>query len=124
MAGDLVGVAERYEEIGAWLDASESWAEAVRRTDDDRAGALARRALERLADHQEEPHTPLLGLVGERPSLTGREAEIAALVVAGSTRQEIAERLYVSVRTVDSHLQRVYRKLGVRGRDELVDVMG
>jgi DNA-binding CsgD family transcriptional regulator len=35
----------------------------------------------------------------------------------------IAERLFVSVRTVDNHLARVYTKLGVAGRAELADVL-
>ena len=120
----MAAVAADYEAVGAWLDAAESWAEAVRRSVDDRESAQARRGLERVALHHEAVTTPLLGPAGERPTLTGREAEVAAMVVGGASRQEIAEHLYVSVRTVDSHLQRVYRKLGVRGREELVEVLG
>jgi len=37
------------------------------------------------------------------------------------TSKEIAERLFVSVRTVDNHLQRAYMKLGVTGRSELAE---
>lgn len=121
---EVAAVAADYEALGAWLDAAESWAEAARRSVDDRGSAQARRGLERVALHHEAVTTPLLGPAGERPALTGREAEVAAMVVAGASRQEIAEHLYVSVRTVDSHLQRVYRKLGVRGREELVEVLG
>jgi DNA-binding CsgD family transcriptional regulator len=51
--------------------------------------------------------------------LTAREREIAALAAGGLTSREVAERLVVSVRTVDNHLQRVYRKLGVSRRGEL-----
>ena len=39
-------------------------------------------------------------------------------------RLNIAERLYLSVRTVDNHLQRSYTKLGVSGRSELSDALG
>jgi DNA-binding CsgD family transcriptional regulator len=35
----------------------------------------------------------------------------------------IAERLYVSVRTVDNHLGRIYTKLGVAGRSDLRDIL-
>ncbi len=41
----------------------------------------------------------------------------------GYTSPEIAERRYISVRTVDNHLRSVYRKLGVGGRAELSSVL-
>ena len=52
--------------------------------------------------------------------LTAREVEVATLVADGRTNREVAEELCVSVRTVEVHLGRVYRKLGVRSRAELV----
>jgi DNA-binding NarL/FixJ family response regulator len=42
----------------------------------------------------------------------------------GMTDKEIATALVVSVRTVESHLAAVYRKLGIRSRRELTDVLG
>jgi DNA-binding CsgD family transcriptional regulator len=51
--------------------------------------------------------------------LTAREREVALLAANGLTSKEIAARLYLSKRTVDTHLDRIYRKLGVAGRDEL-----
>ena len=56
-----------------------------------------------------------------RPSarLTAREREIAGLAAGGLSSRAIAERLTLSVRTVDSHLSRVFTKLGVRSRQEL-----
>jgi DNA-binding CsgD family transcriptional regulator len=50
--------------------------------------------------------------------LTGREAEIMAGIARGKTDKAIAEDLYVSPLTVKTHLQRVYRKLGVKSRAE------
>jgi DNA-binding CsgD family transcriptional regulator len=41
------------------------------------------------------------------------------MAAAGKTSRQIAEALFVSVRTVDNHLGRVYRKLEVKGRAEL-----
>ncbi len=41
------------------------------------------------------------------------------MTVAGMRRRDIAEKLVISPRTVDSHLQRIYRKLGVNDRDGL-----
>jgi pimeloyl-ACP methyl ester carboxylesterase/DNA-binding CsgD family transcriptional regulator len=47
--------------------------------------------------------------------LTGREREVLALVAAGHDNREIADRLVLSVRTVERHLQNAYTKHGVRG---------
>ncbi|MFE9631910.1 LuxR C-terminal-related transcriptional regulator [Streptomyces sp. NPDC006463] len=52
-------------------------------------------------------------------ALTLREREVAALVAAGLSNQEVADRLYVSVRTVENHLHRTYGKLGITARSEL-----
>jgi DNA-binding NarL/FixJ family response regulator len=48
--------------------------------------------------------------------LSTREAEVLRLVASGLTNPEIAERLFLSRRTVDTHLQRIYGKLDVSGR--------
>lgn len=56
--------------------------------------------------------------------LTLRENEIARLIAAGLSSAAAAARLSVSVRTVDSHLASIYRKLGVHGRAELVEFVG
>jgi DNA-binding CsgD family transcriptional regulator len=52
--------------------------------------------------------------------LTSRETEILELLSDGLPAPEIAKQLSVSVRTVESHLARAYRKLGVRSRDDAV----
>ncbi|HSI79436.1 MAG TPA: alpha/beta fold hydrolase [Solirubrobacterales bacterium] len=48
--------------------------------------------------------------------LSEREREVLALVAEGLSNEEIGERLYVSVRTVERHLSNVYAKLGVSGK--------
>jgi ATP/maltotriose-dependent transcriptional regulator MalT len=48
--------------------------------------------------------------------LSARETEVLGLVAEGLTDQEVAQRLYLSPRTVGQHLSSVYRKLGVRSR--------
>ncbi|WP_439659827.1 LuxR C-terminal-related transcriptional regulator [Lentzea sp. HUAS TT2] len=56
---------------------------------------------------------------GAEPALTTVEAEVARLVHAGLNNREIAARLAMATRTVELHLTRVYRKLGLSGRREL-----
>jgi DNA-binding CsgD family transcriptional regulator len=55
--------------------------------------------------------------VGE---LTRRETEVLRLVAAGLTNGEIGDRLFISPRTVEHHVARIYRKLGLRTRGEAV----
>ena len=56
--------------------------------------------------------------------MSRREREIAELVAEGRTSREVADELIIGVRTVESHLARVYVKLGVRSRTELADALG
>ncbi|WP_221321458.1 LuxR family transcriptional regulator [Actinoplanes sp. L3-i22] len=52
-------------------------------------------------------------------ALTAQERQVAELAAAGLNNRLIAERLFLSARTVGTHLSRVYRKIGVTGRHEL-----
>ncbi|NEA61019.1 LuxR family transcriptional regulator [Streptomyces sp. SID12488] len=56
-------------------------------------------------------------------TLTARELEIAELVAQGLTSQAIADRLYVSRRTVETHVSRAFRKTGVSSRTALATLM-
>lgn len=51
--------------------------------------------------------------------LTAQEMTIAKMVADGDTNRDVAERLYLSVRTVEYHLRNVFAKLGLRSRTEL-----
>ena len=51
--------------------------------------------------------------------LTAAEEQVAALVASGRTNREVASQLFTTVKTVESHLTRIYRKIGVRSRTEL-----
>lgn len=53
-------------------------------------------------------------------ALSPREREVAQLAAAGHTAREIAQRLFIGVRTVESHLASTYAKLGVASKRELV----
>ncbi|POM23567.1 putative HTH-type transcriptional regulator [Actinomadura rubteroloni] len=56
-------------------------------------------------------------------ALTGTERRVAVLVAAGATNREAAQRLFLSVKTVEAALSRVYRKLDVRSRTELAGAL-
>jgi len=59
---------------------------------------------------------------GRAPSaggLTPTEERVAALVAEGLTNQEVAAGLFITLRTVETNLTRIYQKLGVRSRTEL-----
>ena len=124
---DVLGdVAERFATLGFNLRAAEAAmaaAEASARAQDQRrATRWARRATE-LADRCEAAQAvELVGAIGPVP-LTNREREIALLAADGLAARVIAERLYVSSRTVENHLARVYTKLGVSSRAELAEVV-
>jgi non-specific serine/threonine protein kinase len=65
------------------------------------------------------PAAPSAALSTEAKPLTRREKEIAGLVADGLGNRDIAERLYLSKRTVDSHLEHIFTKLGFTSRTQL-----
>lgn len=68
------------------------------------------------------PDAPAARPGGPGGELSEREVEVLALIANGLTNAEIAERLYVSVRTVETHRAHIHQKLNVRTRAELVRV--
>jgi DNA-binding CsgD family transcriptional regulator len=68
--------------------------------------------------------TPMSGRGGDHglPELTRREREIVELATHDASNAEIARRLSISVRTVETHLQHVYEKLGINSRQDLAAV--
>ncbi|MGH8929944.1 MAG: LuxR C-terminal-related transcriptional regulator [Egibacteraceae bacterium] len=56
-------------------------------------------------------------------SLTEREQEIAELVVAGKTNRAIARALYISEKTVEAHLSRIFTKLGISSRTAMASIV-
>ncbi|MEO6571703.1 MAG: LuxR C-terminal-related transcriptional regulator [Ilumatobacteraceae bacterium] len=55
--------------------------------------------------------------------LTRSEREVAQLATTGRSNNEIADELFISRRTVESHLQRIHRKLDVRSRTQLANLL-
>jgi DNA-binding CsgD family transcriptional regulator len=91
----------------------------------DMAGEMGMERLRGRA-HQE------LVLAGGRPrraratgpqSLTSAQLQVARLAAEGRSNRQIAEHLFVTIKTVETHLAAVYRKLGIATRDELADML-
>jgi DNA-binding CsgD family transcriptional regulator len=59
------------------------------------------------------------GRTASPTDLSETERRVADIVALGLTNKEAAERLFMSVNTVESNLRRIYRKLGIRSRAEL-----
>ncbi|MCB0997985.1 MAG: helix-turn-helix transcriptional regulator [Acidimicrobiales bacterium] len=74
-----------------------------------------------VVDGFDQPLRPWVVVTPTLPTLSARELQVARGVAAGASRDELAATLVVSRRTIDSHLQRVYAKLGISGRAELRD---
>jgi DNA-binding CsgD family transcriptional regulator len=118
-------VATSFEAMGAQLLAAEAAAEAAaahRAAGKRRSMLVSSTHARRLLDRCEGATTPALSGLLPDP-LTPREREMASLAASGLTSTLIAQRLGVSARTVENHLQRSYAKLGVASRAELRSVL-
>ncbi len=121
-AAELSSVSEEFERMGdlvAALDAAAHAALAYR-SQDLRGSALTCSARgDALAEQCGGASTPALRQAARPLPLTDREAEIVMMIGEGLSNRAIAERLTVSVRTVESHIYRAMAKTGTTSRDEL-----
>ena len=122
----LDAVSAEFEDAGLILSAADAAAQAAPLHD--RAGRR-RTSVEsavnarRLAARCGGATTPAIRSASRPSPVTCREREIAMLVADGLSNREIAERLTMSVRTVEGHVYRACVKLGVANRDELAQFM-
>src|SRR5690606_39119390 len=127
-AAHLLGAHELFQESGAtaWEHLAEqalrapTSGPAQRATGEEADGAARRDPTPADIPGETRPGNTPEQLCGQWDGLlTERELDVARLVVQGRTNRQVAASLYVSVRTVEVHLGRVFRKLGVRSRTEL-----
>jgi DNA-binding CsgD family transcriptional regulator len=121
----LGGVSSVFEEMGAMLYSAEAAAQAstlFEKAHDPTAGSRFAARASRLFDECQGTPSPALMI---RPRvLTAREEEIARMAAGGMSSKQIAERLFISPRTVDNHLAAVYTKLGISNRQALGSALG
>ncbi|MFI5035646.1 MAG: LuxR C-terminal-related transcriptional regulator [Acidimicrobiales bacterium] len=125
-AGNLVVAGERFAALGAWRCAAEAAgaaAEAYGATNRPQAAKHAAQQTVAYAAQCEGQQSALVAGLVEQGRLTAREREVVTLAAAGRSSQEIADTLFVSRRTVESHLQHAYAKLGVTNRAALARVL-
>jgi len=124
---------DRLEHAKALVDLAETWRALGRRTD-------SRELLDQAAELALSCGSPAVQMrvvgaleaLGDRPrrnispgpaSLTASERRVAGLAVAGRSNRDIAQELFVSPKTVENHLGRVYAKLGIANRRELAHAL-
>ncbi len=85
------------------------------------ARPLAERARSELVAAGARPRQPATAGIG---ALTPAERRVALLALHGEGNATIAQTLFVTTKTVETHLSRAYRKLGISGRGQLLDAFG
>jgi DNA-binding NarL/FixJ family response regulator len=122
----LIEAADAWARLGDLVAAGDAAAQAadVHRRQGRQGSALSAVALAEKLAGRSGARTPALAIAVRPLPLTAREREIVALAARGLSNKDIAERLTVSVRTVEGHLYRAGLKLGVSGRTALADVLG
>jgi len=123
---ELADVSKGFEEIGDLVAAADAAAHAalICRGQDLRGSAYtyATRA-EGLAELCGGAITPALRAAVEPVPLSSREREIVALIAEGLTNRDVADRLCLSVRTVEGHIYRAMARTGTASREELAGLL-
>jgi DNA-binding CsgD family transcriptional regulator len=114
---------ERVEAVAEATDATAQAAALYWARNDIAAATRAAAAARAYAVRAQDIETTAIRALATIPPLTDRQVEIAALAAEGLASREIANKLVVSVRTVDNHLARVFRTFGISTRAELGEIL-
>lgn len=118
----LEAAARQFEKLGALLlaaEAAHAAAVAYGAGGGGRQASAMTRESARLRALCGTERNPTIVNVDAAEELTKRELEIAVLAASGLSSKALADRLHLSVRTVDNHLQHIYSKLGITTRSAL-----
>jgi DNA-binding CsgD family transcriptional regulator len=121
----LLAAADGYRAIGdraTAIDATAQAAVAFGRHGQGKRSAYAAAVAQENADECGGLCTPAMRNPAGQP-LTGRQREIVELVVAGLSNKQIAERLVMSVRSVEGHLYRACQRVGASSREQLAAII-
>ncbi|MGW5153121.1 LuxR C-terminal-related transcriptional regulator [Rhodococcus koreensis] len=124
-AGDpegLLDVSHQFEDMGDRLSAMDAAAHAAttyRHAGRNGSALTTAARAQRLADTCDGADTPALREATQPSPLTARQREIITLAAQGLSNKQIAEKMTLSVRTIEGHLHRASRKTGVSRRDDL-----
>jgi len=113
--GDLHGEAAVLNNLAGWWASQGATTETVTLYEQ----AIARFVKLGDADGEAMARANLADLGASSSALSTREEQVAGLVAAGLTNREIAEQLFISERTVHSHLSHIFTKLGLTSRTQL-----
>lgn len=122
----LVAASHRYEAFGDRVAAADAVAQAViayQRAGMRGAALSASASVERLVAECQGVQTPAVRAVTMPQPFTNRQREVIALVAKGLSNKEIADRLTMSIRSVEGHLFRASQRVGANSRDELVAIV-
>jgi DNA-binding NarL/FixJ family response regulator len=122
----LVDASSQYEAFGDRIAAADAAAQAVLIYQNKglRGAAMSASATaQRLAAECQGAQTPALRAAATPQPFTARQREIISLAAQGLSNKEIAERLTMSIRSVEGHLFRASQRVGANSREQLISIM-
>jgi DNA-binding NarL/FixJ family response regulator len=122
----LVDASRQYEEFGDRLAAADAAAQAVlayQRAGLPGAPMTASATAQRLAAECQGAQTPAIRAAMTPQPFTDRQREIISLAAQGLSNKEIADRLTMSVRSVEGHLFRASQRVGANNREQLISIL-
>ena len=122
----LVEASDRYEEFGDRIAAADAAAQAVvvyQRAGLRGAAMSASATAQRLAAQCQGAQTPALWAATTPQPFTARQREIISLAAQGLSNKEIADRLTMSIRSVEGHLFRASQRVGANSREQLISIL-